>query len=57
MNDSRQEIRDEIDKLRRESAEFFKQSQDLRKLSREADARIQELLKKLRSMPPVEPRK
>jgi uncharacterized coiled-coil DUF342 family protein len=52
MNDVRKTIREEIDRLRRESAEHFKQSQELRKRAREIDAKIQELLKILRSTPP-----
>jgi hypothetical protein len=52
MSDERSRLRDEIDRLRRESAEYFKQSQDLRRRARVVDAKIQELLKKLRSRTP-----
>ena len=51
MSDERKQIREEIDKLRRESAEYFKQSQELRKRARAVDAQIQELMKQLRSRP------
>jgi len=52
MSDERRQLREEIDRLRRESAEYFKQSQDLRRRARIVDAQIQELLKKLRIRTP-----
>jgi hypothetical protein len=42
------EIRHEIDRLRRESASYFQQSQEMRKRARAIDAKIQELMKQLR---------
>jgi len=51
MNDARKEIRQEIDRLRRESVEYFKQSQELRRRARETDTKIQELMKRLRALP------
>jgi uncharacterized coiled-coil DUF342 family protein len=51
MSDERKQIREEIDRLRRESSDYFKQSQELRKRARVVDAKIQELMKKLRSRP------